>query len=99
MQSDWIQFPNSEEIKETIRNYQGKKEKGIPFERLLPGMSFAIPIDQANISSIKTMCSRYSKALGTQFKCYYHVKAGIVEVGRIDIIKVDKDTSLSISIE
>ena len=80
----WEQFPCSEEIKVDQRNYEGKKDKTVPFEKLLPGMSYAIPITEANISSLKEMCSKYSKLLNTKFKCYYHAKAGIVEIGRID---------------
>lgn len=81
---DYIQFPMSEELKNYSKEKQRVREKGLPFESLYPGFSFAIPIAKCNMTSLQVQCSKQSKKLGRVFKIYYHAAAGIVEVGRLD---------------
>jgi hypothetical protein len=93
-------YPLSNELKSYVKEKQRIRDKGLDFEALPPGFSYAIPLDQCNMSSLNVQCSRQGKRLGRIFKMYYHSAAHIVEVGRIDgINKVDTVDSLSTSIE
>jgi hypothetical protein len=99
------QYPCSPELLAGKQTISGPRSKGLDFEHLVAGYSYAIPIDQCNIASLQVQCSKYSKQLNAKFKLHYHRATGIVEVGRIDGVKAttinqaDEDVSLSISIE
>ena len=57
--------------------------KKYPFEMLLPGQSFVIPIDEVKPASLRTIVSRRNQRSEKQFVVVTHKEFNCFEVGRI----------------
>lgn len=53
-----------------------------PFDKLEPGQSFAVPMAEANVKSLRVRCGQLSKD-GKQFTLVVHKETNVVEVARI----------------
>lgn len=60
----------------------GKTNRSYPFDRLNVGQSFAVPMDGANIKSLRTRASQKS-VLGKRFVVVTHEDMGVYEVARV----------------
>jgi len=60
-----------------------RKPRGsYPFAKLNEGQSFAVPIGEANVHSLRTRCSQLSVE-GKRFVVYVHEGVGLVEIARL----------------
>lgn len=53
-----------------------------PFKDLQVGKSFTVPIAEANVASLQSLCSQRSKD-GKVFKFIRHDDMGVIEVARV----------------
>ena len=77
-------YPMSEQLKGYSKQKQMVRDKGLDFEDLLPGESYALPLDKCNVTSLTSQYSKWGRKLNRNFKLYVHYDQAIVEVGRLD---------------
>lgn len=73
--------PQAAEVAKKAPNV-GTGAKKYPFDKLNVGQSFSVPIDGANIKSLRTRASQKS-VLGKRFVVVLHEGMGVIEVARV----------------
>jgi len=67
---------------QAIADKKKNSDSKYPFGELEVGQSFTVPIAEANVNSLRVMCSRKSKG-GKSFTLVVHQDPPVVEVARL----------------
>lgn len=72
-----------------------QRKQAYPWQALRPGLSFAVPIAEANVPSLRTRCSQLS-INGKRYTVVVHTELGVVEVAQLPDRIVGTQTAYSI---
>lgn len=79
------ELPPSPKMSELIVNPDAvpKSKYDLPFQLMLPGDTFTIPITDIQSNTLRVYAARASKKYGTKFVVITHKAEGLHEVGRV----------------